>query len=423
MINLDWDNILIGDKKSILNKYEVKLKKIKNDLITKKSLGNDFLEWLDWPSKEFYEKDYKTMKNIQEKWISMKIDTVVVIGIGGSSTGPKAGIDMLTEPFLKNNMNIIFVSGIHSVYNYSLLKELESKNWTLITISKSGTTFETSVNFRIFREKLFSIFGLKHNERIVAITDQEKGVLKPLADKKKYETLTIPNGIGGRYSSLTSVGLFPLLLAGINIDEVLKGWVDTINNFKNNPIENNDPMIYAAIRYYLLTEKHKVIEVFNTYESNLSSIAEHYKQIFAESEGKTSNCLIPTIANHSEDLHSIGQLYQDGNQSFFETTLTTLKVAREVIIPKSSFSDDDKLDYISKKTLKEMSSLIESAVKKAHNKIPNITIQLENCDPYNYGSIMAWLAIAAATGSLLLNVNPFNQPGVEAYKSEMKKLI
>lgn len=423
MINLKWDNSLIGDESSIISKYGSQLEKIRKDLLEKKTLGSDFLEWLDWPTKKFYETDYKIMSSIQEEWMKKKIDTIVVTGIGGSYIGPKAGIEMLIDPFTKTNINIIFVGGIHTNYNHSLLEGLTNKNWALITISKSGTTFETSINFRIFREKLFTMYGQNHNQRIVAITDSEKGILKSLADRNNYQTLIIPNGIGGRYSSLTAVGLFPLLLAGVNIDELLKGWVDTINAFKNNPINHNSAMIYAAIRFSLLTEQNKVVEVFNTYDRNLCAIAEHYKQIFAESEGKTTNCLIPTIANNSEDLHSIGQLYQDGNQAFFETTLTIKKINKEILIPKSSFLNDDKLDHLAGKSLKKLNHLIELAVKKAHDKIPNITIELENCEPYDYGSIMAWLAIAAATGSLLLKVNPFDQPGVEAYKSEMKKLI
>lgn len=423
MIKLDLSKLRISSIDDLLNKYTFKLAGIRQSFFSKSCPGSDFLDWLDWPTKEFYETDYRTMHRVHNRWLNLGVDTVIVIGIGGSSIGANGVIDMCTQKFNKEAMDVIFVSGLHTTYNVSLLNELKNRNWALVVISKSGTTFETAVNFRIYREKLLSIYGNEHNERIVVITDKKSGKLKPIAINHGYDSLCIPNGIGGRYSTITPVGLFPMMLAGIDIDAVLRGWKEEINKFKNDELSKIEPMIYAAARYDLLTEKNKAVEVFCTYENNLTSMSEHYKQIFAESEGKIEKCLIPTIANNSEDLHSIGQLYQDGPHNFFETTLMFKSVRGQVLVPKSSFGDDDELDKIVDRNLLQLNYWIQTAVKIAHKDVPNITIKLDEADAYHAGLFLAWIALAAATSARLINVNPFNQPGVEDYKNEMKKLI
>lgn len=426
MINLKIGNLLVTNKLNLQNDYEKKLTLIKDMILNKSGLGSDFLGWTTWPNDYFKNIEIHKIEAIKQRWKNEKIDTVIVIGIGGSYIGAKAGIDMCTMPFSHKSMNVIFVSGLHSHYNHDLLNDLKNKNWSIVVISKSGTTFETAVNFRIFREALYSQYKADHHTRIIAITDKEHGVLKTLADKSKYETLTIPDDIGGRYSTLTPVGILSMALADININEVLKGWTACLEEFKKEPANINSAMLYAATRNHLFITHHKDIEIFATYENNLRFVSEHYKQIFAESEGKKINSILTTVANNSEDLHSIGQLYQEGIDHCFETSLIYEKANQDVLIPKSSFTNDDNLDYLSGQKLISLNHNIYQAVVSAHTKlakIPHISIILKDSSPYSFGYLAAWLAIAAATSSYLLDVNPFDQPGVEAYKNEMKKLI
>ncbi len=422
MIKFNLNNSHCFSKQDIIEKYSSKLNEVKVSLLNRTCLGNDYVGWLNWPTNEFYAKDLPIIDEVYDEWNAKGIKTVVVIGIGGSYIGIKGAIDMCTQEFHRRGMKIIYVSGLHTTYNASLLKKLERKNWGIVVISKSGTTFETAVNFRLFREKLYAKYGAEHASRIVAVTDRSKGVLKELSDKSGYRTLIIPDDIGGRYSTITPVGLMAMKLAGLNITEVLNGWKDTMDKFMNQPSTMSDAMLYAAARKELL-DMGKQVEVFTTYETNLRFIGEHYKQIFAESEGKQAKCLIPTLANHSEDLHSIGQLYQEGPKNFFETTLMYKSVKGYVQIPESSFGNDDGLDKLVGKELLQLNHWIHQSVVQAHNQIPNLAIELETCDEYTCGELFAFMAIAAATGSILLGVNPFNQPGVEAYKAELKKKI
>ena len=422
MIKLNLNNTHSFTRQELVSKYANQLNEAKSSLINKTCKGNDFIGWLDWPTSEFYSKDLPIINEVYDEWMAKGIKTVVVIGIGGSYIGIKGAIDMCTQEFHRKGMKVIYVSGLHTTYNASLLKKLERKNWGIVVISKSGTTFETAVNFRLFREKLYAKYGEEHASRIVSVTDRSKGVLKELSDKSGYRTLIIPDDIGGRYSTITPVGLMAMKLAGLDIGAVLSGWKDTMDQFKNQPSTMCDAMLYAAARKELL-DMNKQVEVFTTYETNLRFIGEHYKQIFGESEGKQPRCLIPTLANHSEDLHSIGQLYQEGPKNFFETTLMYKSVKGYVEIPESSFNNDDGLDKLVGKELLQLNHWIHQSVVKAHDEIPNLAIELDSCDEYTCGALFAFMAIAAATSSLLLGVNPFNQPGVEAYKAELKKKI
>lgn len=426
MIKLKMDDLLLITKSDLENQYEKKLTNVKDMILNKTGLGSDFLGWTSWPNDYFKNTELPKIEAIKKQWKNAKIDTVIVIGIGGSYIGAKAGIDMCTLPFTKKAMNVIFVSGLHSHYNHDLLNNLKDKNWAIVVISKSGTTFETAVNFRIFREALYAKYKDEHNTRIVAITDKSRGVLKTLADKSKYETLTIPDDIGGRYSTLTPVGILSMALADIDINEILNGWKTCLDEFKKQTANTNTAMLYAATRNYLFTQQHKDVEIFATYENNLRFVGEHYKQIFAESEGKKVNSILTTVANNSEDLHSIGQLYQDGIDHCFETSLIYEKANHDVTIPQSSFKNDDNLDYLHGQKIIDLNSNIYHSVLNAHTKlakIPHISIILKDTSAYAFGYLAAWMAIAAATSSYLHEVNPFDQPGVEAYKNEMKKLI
>lgn len=426
MIKLDLKNLLVGTEQDVKHYTETKLSEVKDMLINKTGKGSDFLGWLSWPNKNFTDHEYQKMQELNSTWKKLGVDTVVVIGIGGSYIGTKAGVEMCLSGFDKHPVELIFASGLHSTYTHSLLKSLKTKNWAVIVISKSGTTFETAVNFRIYRDALYTQYKTQHSQRIVAVTDAAKGVLKSLADKHQYATLTIPNDIGGRYSTLTPVGLFAMLVAGIDINEILNGWTSFLNEFKKQSPSENPAMLYAATRYYLLKKHKKDVEIFATYENNMRFVSEHYKQIFAESEGKVLECVLPTVANNSEDLHSIGQLYQEGINHCFETSLIYNTTNDNVIIPASSFGNDDNLDYIKGKKLIELNVHVKEAVVKAHTglaKIPNLVIEIPAPSAHTFGYLAAFMAVAAATSAYLLDVNPFDQPGVEAYKAEMKKLI
>ncbi|MGL4947864.1 MAG: glucose-6-phosphate isomerase [Mycoplasma sp.] len=426
MINLKLDSLLSITEKELKERYSSKLNDVKSTIINKTGLGNDFLGWLSWPSEDFVNRELPLIKKIKSDWKAKNIDTIIVIGIGGSYVGSKGGIDMCGIPFAEDQTNIIFVSGLHSHYNNNLLKSLQNKNWAIVVISKSGTTFETSVNFRIFREALKVAYGEMHSSRIVAVTDESKGCLKELSDKSNYQTLIIPNDIGGRYSTLTPVGILAMALANLDVDAILDGWKAFLNEFKTqDPIDNN-AMLYATARHHLFAHENKDVEIFATYENNMKYIAEHYKQIFSESEGKKVNSILPTIANNSEDLHSIGQLYQEGINHCFETSLIYEIANSDVIVPVSTFDNDDNLDYVSNQKLIDLNINVYKAVKEAHTKqaeMPHISIILKDSKEFTFGYLIGFLAVAAATGAYLHDVNPFDQPGVEAYKAEMKKLI
>ncbi|MGL4951728.1 MAG: glucose-6-phosphate isomerase, partial [Mycoplasma sp.] len=320
-INLKLDNLLTISEDKLKENYFEKLENIKEIILNKTGLGNDFLGWLSWPNDNFLKNELPLIKEIKKEWNSKKIETVVIIGIGGSYIGSKAGIDMCSLPFAKKDIDLIFVSGLHSHYNYSLIESLKEKNWAIVVISKSGTTFETAVNFRIFREALKNKYNDEHSSRIISVTDSSKGVLKSLSDNSNYRTLTIPDDIGGRFSTLTPVGILAMSLSGLDVDKILQGWITMLDEFKRTESIENPAMLYALARHHLFSKDNKDIEIFTTYQNNLKYISEHYKQIFAESEGKKINTILPTIANNSEDLHSIGQLYQDGIDHCFETAL------------------------------------------------------------------------------------------------------
>ncbi|MGL4769080.1 MAG: hypothetical protein ACRCW6_02530 [Mycoplasmoidaceae bacterium] len=422
MISLCWNENIIGSKNKIIEIYNNKLKNIKLNLINKKCQGSDFLEWLNFPNKNFYQFDDKNIMEIKSFWKKMKIKHVIYIGIGGSYIGARAAIEMNSLKY-EDKIKFHFISNLDQNDIFSLLNFLEDKNWSIIVVSKSGTTFETAVNFKIFRNALHNKYGKEYYLRVAAITDLNSGILNNITKKEKFWKLSIPNGIGGRYSSLTSISLLPLALLDLDYYVALKGWNDVINNFKNND-EHCDAFIYAAIRNEMLNKFNKNVEVFNTYENSLRYIGEHYKQIFAESEGKKIPSIIPTIANYSQDLHSIGQLYQSGSNAFFETSLICLNNVNKTFLLKSVFLNDDNLDNFNGKTVKELNEIIELAVWRSRiNHIPNIKISFEGDNLYCFGSIMAFFALSAAGSALLNNVNPFDQPGVEVYKTEMKNII
>lgn len=418
-------NNSLNNQNKILKQNAKQLDRVHNFFKTKNGIGKEMLGWLDWPNNyNDYQKDLIQIKAIVNQWKKMHINKIVIIGIGGSYIGIKAGIDLCLSKL--ETEKFIFISSIDEWEIDYYQKLLIKNNWAIIVISKSGKTLETSINFRFFREMLKKQYHKEHYKRIACITEKDNNSLMyKIATKNKYHILGIPKNIGGRFSTFTNVGLLVFAIANLNIVKMINTYQKCIKDF----LEKKwlDPLHYANWRNYFLKKDKKNIEVFSIYEKRHLFLAEHYKQIFAESEGKTTNCLVPTIANYSNDLHSIGQLYQEGSKTFFETHLYLNNEKNESInIPISSFNNDDHLSNLKNKTIKNIINAISVGVINAHSKIaknPCLEIKMNANDEENFVQIMLFLNIAASCSAYLLKVNPFNQPGVEAYKHEITKIL
>ncbi len=416
------------DKKYIeegfdIKEYENSLIDIKNKIINKDGLGNEFLGWYDLAKNGLEKSELKKIKDIKDKWVSLKIEVVVFIGIGGSFIGTKAGIEMI-QSYYDSNIEIIYLTDFSNNKLNTLKNKLKNKNWALTIVSKSGTTLETSINFRILREELLNKYKNEINNRIVFITDENSGILRKIANNENYMTLKIPSNIGGRFSALTSVGIFALELKNVNISEIFSGSKLVIDEFENEDVLNNKNFYYVSLRDFLISKKNKFIEVFANFDENLDYISEHYKQIFAETEGKRENIVFPTISHYPNDLHSIGQYYQESSKNFFETILYVQEYQDDNIIKKSFFNNDDELDYLENYQFNKINEIIARSVAQAHfsdAKINVLVLELKDLSEKSFGYIYTWLCLSATISAYLNDVNPFNQPGVENYKKYIKK--
>ncbi len=393
----------------------------------KKGPGSDYLGWLNLPSnydKEEIEKINQTAQKIQDS-----SDIFIVIGIGGSYLGAKAAIEFLKSHnynFLRKDTPKIFFIGnnISATAISELLEICTEKEVAINVISKSGETTETSIAFKIFREFLENKYGKeKAKERIFVTTDKESGLLRKMSDEKGYTSFNIPRDIGGRYSVLTPVGLLPIAVSGANIEEILNGALVANENFQKNNIENNICNKYAAIRN-ILYRKGKQIELLVGYEPHLYGITEWFKQLFAESEGKDSKGIFPASSIFSTDLHSIGQFIQDGSKIIFETVLQIKNNSPDITI-KQSKNDEDKLNFLAGKTVSYINKKAFEGTVLAHTDggVPNIILNLENISEYTLGYMIYFFEKACAVSGYMLGINPFNQPGVEAYKKNMFALL
>ncbi len=389
----------------------------------KTGAGSDFLGWLDWP--ETYDKEeYKRVLSASKK-IRKQSDVLVVIGIGGSYLGAKAGIEFLKKPFVKNDLEIIFAGHqMSGSYLNHLVAYLKNKRFSMNVISKSGTTTEPAIAFRVLKNLMEEHFGKEETkERIYATTDKARGALYTLAKKSGYEMFVIPDDIGGRFSVLTPVGLLPLACAGADTDAMLSGAKDAMNRFKNPDVTQNEAYLYATTRYILYTMGKK-IEMLVGYEPGLLFLNEWWKQLFGESEGKDNKGLFVASAGFSTDLHSLGQYIQQGERHLFETVVKVDTLDADVIIP----SDDDNLDQLNYLAGKKLSYVNAQALKgtvMAHKDgdVPNIILTIPTFDSYTFGYIVYFFEKACALSAYLIGVNPFNQPGVEAYKKNMFALL
>ncbi|WP_455810703.1 glucose-6-phosphate isomerase [Clostridium butyricum] len=392
--------------------------------------GNDFLGWIDLPVN--YDKDeFERIKKSAEK-IQSDSEVLIVIGIGGSYLGARAAIEMLTNNFhnsLDNDKRkapkIFYVgNNISSTYMAELLQAIEGKDVSLNIISKSGTTTEPAIAFRILKSYVEKKYGVEEaRKRIYATTDKAKGALKTLADSEGYETFVVPDDVGGRFSVLTAVGLLPIAAAGINIDEMMKGAADAREAYSNPSIKENDAYKYAAVRNALYN-KGKVIEVLVNYEPSLHYFNEWWKQLYGESEGKDNKGLFPAAVDFTTDLHSMGQYIQEGRRVLFETVINVEKPKYEINIEKDA-DDLDGLNFLAGKTMDFVNKQAFQGTLLAHNDggVPNMVINVPEISAYYFGYMVYFFEKACGISGYLLGVNPFDQPGVEAYKKNMFALL
>ena len=412
----------------------VAMKKIAEDakevLVNKSGAGNDFLGWIDLPVD--YDKDEFARIKAAAKKIQSDSEVLVVIGIGGSYLGARAAIDFLRHGFYNNvskeirKTPEIYYAGnsISPAYLKGLLDVVGDRDFSVNIISKSGTTTEPAIAFRIFKEKLEKKYGKEEAaKRIYATTDKAKGALKNLATEEGYESFVVPDDVGGRFSVLTPVGLLPIACAGLDIDAMMQGAADACEEFKSSDLKTNDSYQYAVVRN-VLHRKGKDIELLVNYEPQLHYVGEWWKQLYGESEGKDNKGIFPAAVDFSTDLHSMGQYIQEGKRILFETVLNVEK-PRRVLNLKEEANDLDGLNYLSGKTLDFVNEKAFQGTLLAHTdgQVPNLLINIPTLDEYNFGYLVYFFEKACGISGYLLGVNPFNQPGVEAYKKNMFALL
>ncbi len=427
--------VKIDNARSFVTDNEIKLFESESDLQRQKvyektGAGNDFLGWVDLPGQI----DDSLIKSIEKDAVRIKTDSqvVVVIGIGGSYLGARAIIDALSNNFYqmqftgKNNPLVVYAGqNIGEDYTAELLDFLSDKDYSIIVISKSGTTTEPAIAFRLLRKHLEEKYGEeKASRRIYAITDASKGALKTLAEKKSYKTYVIPDDIGGRYSVLTPVGLLPIALAGYSIREFIKGAHNMQEFLKSEKDIFKNPALLYAIARNILYRKGKTTEVMANYTPNMMYFTEWWKQLYGESEGKDQKGIFPAGVNFTTDLHSMGQYIQDGLRNLFETVVRVEKPKRTLEIPPDK-DNLDGLNFLAGKRLSYVNKMAETGTILAHvdGEVPNIEIILPEINEYTLGELVYFFEMGCALSGYILGINPFDQPGVEAYKKNMFALL
>jgi len=396
----------------------------------KTGLGNDFLGWVELPNK-YDREEFNRIKKCAEK-IKSDSDVLLVIGIGGSYLGARAAIEMASHSF-RNNLSkedrkspeIYYVGhNISSTYIMDLLDVIKDKDVSINVISKSGTTTEPAIAFRIFKDFVEKKYGKEEaSKRIYATTDAKKGALRQLADEEGYETFIIPDDVGGRFSVLTPVGLLPIACANLDIDSMMKGAQDACEELKTSDLKTNHSYQYAVVRN-VLHRKGKDVELLVNYEPQLHYVGEWWKQLYGESEGKDNKGIFPAAVDFSTDLHSMGQYIQEGKRILFETVLNVENSKRNVTIEEAEV-DLDGLNYLAGKTIDFVNKKASEGTLLAHTdgQVPNLIVNIPQLDEYNFGYLAYFFEKACSISGYLLGVNPFDQPGVEAYKKNMFALL
>ena len=429
-INFDYSNAI-----GFLNQHEIDSMQSYVDVAhkmvhEKTGLGNDFLGWVDLPN-NYDKEEFARIKKCSEK-IKSDSDVLLVIGIGGSYLGARAAIEMASHSF-RNNLNkedrkspeIYYVgNNISSTYILDLLDVIKDKDVSINVISKSGTTTEPAIAFRIFKDFVEKKYGKEEaSKRIYATTDAKKGALRVLADEEGYETFIIPDDVGGRFSVLTPVGLLPIACADLDIDAMMKGAQDACKNLAVSDLKSNDSYQYAVARN-VLHRKGKDVELLVNYEPQLHYVGEWWKQLYGESEGKDNKGIFPAAVDFSTDLHSMGQYIQEGKRILFETVLNVQNSKRNITIEEADV-DLDGLNYLAGKTVDFVNQKASQGTLLAHTdgQVPNLIVNIPKLDEYNFGYLVYFFEKACAISGYLLGVNPFDQPGVEAYKKNMFALL
>ena len=416
--------------KKMIQDYAKKVEKNHKELHKRAGDDNDFVGWLELPT-NYDKEEFKRIKKAAKK-IAKESDILVVIGIGGSYLGARAVIESLTSTFYnllpekqRKFPQILYVgNNLSPNYINELIEYIGDKDFSVNVISKSGTTTEPAIAFRIFREILENKYGIDEaRSRIYATTDKEKGALKTLSENEGYEQFVVPDNVGGRYSVLTAVGLLPIAVAGIDIDKLMEGARNAQERFDDPDLKYNECYQYAVIRN-ILYKLYKNTEILVNYEPKMYYLTEWWKQLFGESEGKEQKGIFPAGVNNTTDLHSMGQYIQEGRRCLFETVLAVENSNSDIKIN----SDDDNLDglnYLAGKTMDYVNKKAMEGTIKAHvdGDVPNVMIEMNKLDEKNLGELIYFFEKACAMSGMILGVNPFNQPGVEKYKKNMFHLL
>ena len=420
MISLDLGHIMTEVD---FDSYRDRVRQIHHDMHQKIGAGSDFLGWIDWPL-AYDKEEFRRILDLAER-MKGKYDTVLVCGIGGSYLGARAALEMIKGLYPNDGIEVIFIGNTFShTYLSQILEHIRDREVVLNVISKSGTTTETSISFRIFKKFMEEKYGAEAKERIYATTDAKRGTLKALADQEGYEEFVIPDNIGGRYSVFTAVGLLPLALSGVNITELMQGALDAFHDLNNEDLLSNPAYQYAVMRR-ILNEKGYTAEYFVTYHLQLTMIAEWWKQLFGESEGKEFKGVLPTSACFSTDLHSLGQFIQEGSKMEYETILYIDNMPQDIIFPDDA-EDLDHMNYLSGKPLSWVNQMAFEGTLSAHSEVgknPNMVIHLRDNSARAFGYMIYFFFLACGMSCYLLDINPFNQPGVEVYKKKMFSLL
>ena len=412
----------------------VSMKKLAQDakkvLVEKTGDGNDFLGWIDLPV-DYDKEEFARIKKVAEK-IRNDSEVLLVIGIGGSYLGARAAIEFLGHSFynvvdksIRKGPEIYFLgNSISSTYLKHLMDVVGDRDFSINIISKSGTTTEPAIAFRIFKEKMETKYGKEEAaKRIYATTDKSKGALKKLSDEEGYQTFVVPDDVGGRFSVLTAVGLLPIAASGADIDKLMEGAASGRKAALELPFEENDAMKYAALRNIFL-RKGKSVEILANYEPAVHYVSEWWKQLFGESEGKDQRGIFPASVDLTTDLHSMGQFIQDGSRIMFETVIEIEK-SREEIVMNEEPVDLDGLNYLAGKTVDFINKSAMNGTILAHTdgQVPNLLVKVPEVNEFYLGQLFYFFEFACGVSGYLLGVNPFNQPGVESYKKNMFALL
>ena len=402
----------------------------KDVLVGKTGAGNDFLGWIDLPV-DYDKEEFARIKKAAEK-IQGDSDVLLVVGIGGSYLGARAAIEFLNHSFYnvlpkgkRKTPEIYFVgNSISSKYIEDLKDVLEGKDFSVNIISKSGTTTEPAIAFRVFKKMLIEKYGKEEaNKRIYATTDRAKGALKNLANEEGYESFVVPDDVGGRFSVLTAVGLLPIAVSGADIDKLMEGAANGRRKALELPYEENDALLYAAVRNILL-RKGKQVEIVANYEPSLHYVSEWWKQLYGESEGKDQRGIFPAAVDLTTDLHSMGQFIQDGARIMFETVLNVEHSSAEVLLEEED-ADTDGMNYLAGKSVDFVNKSAMNGTILAHTdgNVPNLLVNIPEQNEFCLGELFYFFEFACGISGYLLGVNPFNQPGVESYKRNMFALL